>query len=66
MNKPANYKELNVPELHKVARALLMWNCNQPVSDAKHNKHYNAEIQPLHDCIDELNSVWINKYKAAI
>ena len=62
MSKPDNYKELNKTELHKIARDLLVWNCNQPMSDSKHNKHYKDEIEPIHNYIDELNNAWINKY----
>ena len=60
MKKPDDYKSLNTHELHKIARDLLVWNCNQAVSDAIHTKHYNDEIRPLHEYISELNSAWIN------
>lgn len=45
-------EHLPSPQLSIVARALLNWNCNQPVSDAKHEQHYRKYIQPIHQLRD--------------
>jgi hypothetical protein len=38
---------------HTVARALLVWNCNQPVSDKEHTRHFLGYIEPIHRALDE-------------
>jgi len=60
MKKPENCLELDPIQLHQEARKLLVWNCNQAVSDRQHNEHYLREIAPLHDRIDE---IWTNFWK---
>lgn len=56
MKKPDNWMELERIELLRVARELLNWNCDQPISDKAHNEHYMKEIKPLHDRADELRN----------
>lgn len=55
MNKPEDWEQQSRPELLKLARALLVWNCNQAVSDKEHTRHYDAEIAPI---IRELDRRW--------
>ena len=60
MKKPKNYLEMSPIQLHREARKLLIWNCNQSISDRQHNEHYLQEIKPLHDRID---AIWANFWK---
>ena len=40
-------------ELLDIARGLLVWNCNQPISDAEHHAHHKKWIEPIHKHLDE-------------
>ena len=40
-------------ELHIIARALLNWNCDQAISDKKHEQHYRKYIAPIHVEVDK-------------
>ena len=61
MNKPTNWNTLKSHELTKVIHDLNVWNANQAISDAKHNKHYQTEIEPMVKRRDKLNQIWIAK-----
>ncbi len=46
-------EEMTLGELHAKARALLVYNCEEPdKSDAWHKQHFREYIQPIHDEID--------------
>lgn len=53
MKRPENWKELSRPALLKLARELLVWNCDQEVSNKEHNRHYIAEIEPIYRELEE-------------
>ena len=62
MKKPDDWLKIERVKLSAIASKLLIWNCNQPVSNQIHNAHYKAEIQPLYDRIDELWDIfWARK-----
>lgn len=52
MKRPEDWKQQSRPELLKLARALLVWNCNQAVPDREHTRHYDAEIAPVQRELD--------------
>ena len=61
MKRPENWKDLCSNSLRKLARDLLVWNCNQPVSDREHTEHYEQEIAPIHAEIDARWEAYWNK-----
>lgn len=62
MKAPEGWKDLNRTKQLELARDLLVWNCNQEVSDREHDQHFIDEIQPIHE---EIQAGW-DRYWARV
>lgn len=49
MKAKKGWRKMKWTEMLAEAERLLVWNCNQPVSNAEHRAHYLREIKPIYD-----------------